>query len=560
LKALLAMVAVAVVVAGASGGVEARPASKVVVAQSSDIVGGFNLALACCNAGPSAALGTAESLRGAFIQDGKGEWIRDLVSDASADRRGISYTIRPDAFWYWGGRKVPVTYRDFVYTLRQIDDPATEVAGRDGYANLDPTRFTHRGSRQVTFFWRTHDCSADFPCGPFAEWQILFDQLYPGFALHGVDFNTMWTTCICGSDGKPVADGPFYLARYTPGQGSVLKANPYSHDRPKLAEVDIRIITDPAQEAEAIRSGQVDVIEVPFVQDLLTLRSQQGLRYSISPFDSLEKLELREGDARAAPTVTKGGSNVLLRAPWMRQAIMLALDRQSMIDQVYGPGTGLKPVDDLLYFPGEAGYRPDLARWNHDPAKAIAILRKHCTGGPAVPTPQTTRVWLCAGLPASFRYVWPTESAPRTTIEQIAKANLKAVGIAIVDSPLPTATMFGTDGVLSGGFDLAQWAEFTTGDPGDWYDEYRCDGTQNLTGYCSHTVETLLRGANGELDPARRAGLYERADAAMAAELPEIPLFQKPNVTISKSALVGLVPNPGQSTLFWNIQDWHWKR
>jgi peptide/nickel transport system substrate-binding protein len=531
-----------------------------VVAVAADITGGFNIALACCTSGFSAFLGNAEALHGAFIQDGKGEWVKDLVSRASADGRGVSYTIRPDAFWYWGGRKVPVTFRDFVYTLREIDDPASQVAGRLGYANLDPTRFAHRGNRQVTFFWRTRNCSTDFPCDPYADWQALFAQLYPSFALHGVEFNTMWTTCICGSDGKPVADGPFYLARYTPGQGSVLRVNPYYHDRPKLAEVDIRIISDTAQQAEAIRSGQVDLITPPFVQDLLTLRSQPGLRYTISPFYSLEKLELREGGARGAPSVTKSASNVLLRAPWMRQAIMLALDRQSMIDKVYGAGTGLRPSDDLLYFPHQAGYRPDFARWNHDPAKAITILRKHCTGGPTSPDSQTTRVWRCDGLPALFRYVWPAESVARTTIEQIAAANLKAVGIVVAERPLPSTTMFGTEGIVSGDFDLAQFGEFTTGDPGDWYEEYRCEGAQNWTGYCSHAVDTLLRAANGDLNPSRRTALYKRADTRMALDVPGIPLFQKPNVLISNSALLGLIPNPGQATVFWNIQDWHWKR
>src|SRR5204862_6456964 len=105
-------------------------------------------------------------LHGACRQNARGEWVKDLVTGAKADRRGITYTIRPDAFWYWGGRRVPVTYRDFLYTLQKIDDPASEVAGRVGYANLDPAHVVHHGDRHVTFFWRTANCSADYPCTP----------------------------------------------------------------------------------------------------------------------------------------------------------------------------------------------------------------------------------------------------------------------------------------------------------------------------------------------------------------------------------------------------------
>ena len=533
---------------------------KAVFGLQGDIQGGFNFVLNCCNALPEAFMGVPV-LHGAFIQNAKGVWVKDLVSNARADTRGITYTIRPDAFWYWGGRKVPVTYRDFVYTLRELDDPANDVASRVGYANLDPTRFVHHGDREVRFFWRTTSCSSDTPCGPYAAWPILFSGLYPSFALKGQDFDKIWPSCICGTDGKPVADGPFYLARYTPGQGAVLKANPYYHERPKLAEVDLKILsTDPAQLTEAMRDGQVDAVYPTFEPDLLALRATPGLTYQIAPQYGIEHFQLREGSARGGPTVTKGGSNALLRAPWMRQAIALALDRQAMIDAVYGPGTGLRPSNNLLLYPGQDGYRPDFARWNYDPKRAIAILRKHCTGGPAAPDPGTTKVWQCSGLQALFRYTWPSQATARTIIEQVAKSNLKAVGIAVSDRPLTFDAMFSPDGISSGDFDLTQYAEFTSGDPGDWYDEYRCSGLANYTGYCSHTVDALLKRANSELDPEKRSALFTRADAFLATEAVGIPLFQKPAALIHKSALLGVGPNPGLFGPFWNIQDWHWRK
>src|SRR4051794_3975671 len=557
---VLAVVAVAlsVLVTGAA----AKPAPNVAVfAARADLEGGFNTLVNCCDSLWNSNMGTIEALHGAFVQGAKGAWIKDLVSGATADRHGVTYTIRPDAFWYWGGRKVPVTYRDFLYTLQKLDDPASDVATRAGYANLDPSRVVHHGDRRVTFFWRTKNCSTEYPCAPYAAWPTLFAQLYPAFALKGLDFNKIWMDCICGSDGKPVADGPFYLARYTPGQGTVLKANPYYHDRAKLAEVDFKVLADDALEREAIRDGQVDAIDPSFGPDLAGLRGVRGLTYYSAPTDALELLELREGSAQGGPTVTKGGSNVLLRAPWMRQAIALALDRQAMIDAVYGPDSGLKPQDNLLFYPGEAGYRPDFARWKYAPAKALAILAKHCSGGPSKPDATTTKTWHCAGLPALFGYTWPTAGPARTTIEQAAKAGLRAVGIAITDRPLANNVVFSTpDGIPSGNFDLAQFAQFTTGDPGDWYDSYRCSGEANYMGFCSHTVDRLLAAANAELDPEKRAAFFGQADALMAAELPAIPLFQKPGALVRKSSLLGLGPNPGGFGPFWNIQDWHWKR
>ena len=97
----------------------------------------------------------------------------------------MTYTIKPNANWYWGGKKIPVTYKDFVYTLQQIDNPNNDLVGRTGYSNLDPTHFTHKGTKQVTFFWKTKNCSADFPCGPYANWQSLFSGLYPSLRPQG---------------------------------------------------------------------------------------------------------------------------------------------------------------------------------------------------------------------------------------------------------------------------------------------------------------------------------------------------------------------------------------
>ena len=186
-----------------------------------------------------------------------------------------------------------------------------------------------------------------------------------------------------------------------------------------------------------MQGGQLDAIYTPFASDLLPLKTTPGLTYAQAPVYSLEHIQLREGNAKAGPSVTKGASNALARAPWMREAIMLALDRRAMIDALYGPlGGGLKPTDSVLYFSSEAGYKPDFARWDYNPAKALAILKAHCTGGPAAPSATNNKVWQCAGLPATFRYVWPVASRDRTTIEQIAESDLKAVGIAVTERPL----------------------------------------------------------------------------------------------------------------------------
>jgi peptide/nickel transport system substrate-binding protein len=517
--------------------------------------------LSCCNQLAGTFLGAGEALHGAFNQNNKGVWFKDLVSSASATKTSLSYTIKPNANWYWGGKKLPVTYKDFVYTLQKIDDPNTDSSGRTGYSNLDPTRFTHKGDKQVTFFWRTKNCSSDYPCGPFANWQYIFSTVFPSAALQGVDFNKTWTNCVCGNDGQPVSDGPYYVSNYTKGQGTVLKANPffYGH-KPAIQEVDFKIIASTNSEEEAMRGGEVDAISPTFGLYLQPLKSTPGITFNQVPGFYFEHLEFREGDAKAGDSVTKGSSNKLLRAPWFRQAIALSIDRQSIINTIYGALAGnTKPANNALYYSTEAAYTPDFQRWNFNPQKALALMAKHCTGGPSSVDPSNSKVWTCSGLPASINWSWTSGNAVRATSEAIAKAEMKAIGIQVNDRPLPPNVIFGSSGLPSGDFDVAEFAEVTLGDPSDFYDGWRCQGAANWTGFCSHKVDNLLKAGGGELDPKKRAADYAAADKLMAATVPVFPLYQRPNPLIYKSNLLGMVNNPANVGPTWNIEFWHWK-
>ena len=95
-----------------------RKAKSVLVFGVEQDINGFNTALACCNQLIGGFMGNLEAIHGAFNQNDKGVWFKDLVSAASATKTSLSYTIKPNANWYWGGKKLPVTYKDFVYTLR----------------------------------------------------------------------------------------------------------------------------------------------------------------------------------------------------------------------------------------------------------------------------------------------------------------------------------------------------------------------------------------------------------------------------------------------------------
>jgi peptide/nickel transport system substrate-binding protein len=515
----------------------ARKAKDIVVfGQEQDIVG-FNTNLTCCNQF-WAGVQTVPVIRGAFITNDKLQLVKDLVSDAKATRTTLSYTIRKDANWNWGGKKIPVTYKDFAYTWQQIVDPKNDLVGRDGYDQI--TGFTHKGQKQITFKWKK----------PYAAWQLLFSGVYPSAALVGQDFNKIWTNCICGSDGKPVSNGPYLLTNYTKGQGSTLKVNPFWYGKkPAIKEVDFKIITDTNTEVQAMRGGEVDAINPTFGLNLLPLKSTPGVTFNQVPGLFQEHIDIQFG---------KQGQP-LLRAPWMRQALMMGINRTAIIKTVYGDLAGnTTPLNSLVYYQSDAAYKPDFKKWDFNPQKALAILKKHCSGGPTS-VGGSGGTWTCNGFPAKFRYTWTASNATRTTQEAIVKAQLKDVGIEVVDAALPANVVFGPTGIPSSNYDLANFAWVTSPDPAGFVPTWGCGGESNYMQYCNRTATKALEASNSELDPGKRAALFQKADALFANDIPSIPMYSRPNPLVWKSGLLGLKNNASLTGFAWNMEQWHWK-
>jgi ABC-type transport system substrate-binding protein len=526
--------------------------STVVVAMEQDVPATFNVNDAASDTGWTVAVVRGPVLRDVFAVTDRLQYMPSLVSKVTATKQGVTYDIRSNAVWNWGGKSYPVTWRDFVYTWRQIVDPKNDPVSRAGFDQFGS--FTHDGLKQVTFRWKTTSCAADAPCGPYADYRDIFTEVYPSFALKGMNFDTMWATCICGSDGKFVSDGPFYVSNYTRGQGVTLKANPlWWGTKPGLKEIDFKLIADTSAEIQAIRGGEVDVANPQPQAALSTLVGVKGLTYKVATGLEVEHIDLQEGPNAKDPRVP------LLRAPWFRQAIMLGLDRQGLVDALYGAiAPGLKAMDNLIFFPGDTvNYRPDFATWNYDPQKAIDLLERHgCTGGPSTPTPGNSSVFSCAGYPATFAFTAAADNARRVTSETVFKADMAAIGIEVTDNLLPTAVMFDAQHLTAGNYDVIEFASGGVLDPGSGNQFWVCNGSQNWLHYCSSKVTALLQATATELDPAKRNADFRAADKLIAQQVPSIPLYDLPAVVTYRSSIGGVTDAPTGFT--WNVEDWRW--
>ena len=339
------------------------------------------------------------------------------------------------------------------------------------------------------------------------------------------------------------------LTNYTKGQGSTLKSNPFWYGKkPGLKEIDFKIITDTNTEVQAMRGGEVDAINPTFGINLLPLKSTPGVTYNQVPGLFQEHIDIQFG---------KQGQP-LLRAPWMRQALMMGINRTSIIKTVYGELAGnTTPLDSLVYYQSDAAYKPDFHKWNFNPTKALALLKKHCTGGPS--TVGGSGTWTCAGFPAKFRYTWTASNATRTTQEAIVKAQLKDIGIEIVDASLPANVVFGPTGIPSSNYDLANFAWVTSPDPAGFVPTWGCGGESNYLKYCNRAA-TAARGVEQRAQPGEaRCPLPEGRRAASPTTSRRSRCTRGPNPLIWKSGIAGMKNNASLTGFAWNAEQWKWK-
>jgi peptide/nickel transport system substrate-binding protein len=139
------------------------------------------------------------------------------------------------------------------------------------------------------------------------------------------------------------------------------------------------------------------------------------------------------------------------------------------------------------------------------------------------------------------------------------KAQLKDIGVEIVDAALPANVVFGPTGIPSGNYDIADFGWTTSPDPSVYVPIWGCAGESNFQGYCNRAATRLMEASNSELDPGTRAALFNKADALMSNDVPTIPLYSRPVPLVHKTAIAGMKINPANIGFAWNAEDWRWK-
>jgi peptide/nickel transport system substrate-binding protein len=354
----------------------------------------------------------------------------------------------------------------------------------------------------------------------------------------------------------PVGTGPFQVdVQASSPERIVLAANPYHRlwGQTMLDRVEFRFYQSYEHIFAAYEKGEVMGVSRILAEDMERARSNPDLQLLSARLSglSLVLLNLRNADT------------LFFQDQLVRQALMYALDRQGLIDEVLG-GQGLVLHSPIM--PQSWAYDPNVKRYPYDPDLAAQLLDE---AGWVLPDPnQTTMADLSAEdarvrvkMDQRLEFTLLTTDVPdRVALARAIAEQWDAVGARVHVQAVSLSDLT-LEYLRPRAFDaaLVQWKLPPDPDPYPLWHSTQAEGVgQNYCGFNERDADEAIEVARLMNDQGRRAELYSQFQSVFVEHVPAILLYQ-PIYTYGLDAQVRnpqIGPMPDPSGRFRSISQW----
>lgn len=331
--------------------------------------------------------------------------------------------------------------------------------------------------------------------------------------------------------GKPVGTGAFKLKEWQAAAFTEVEAFPdHFRGAPYLAAVREEIVPEQSVRAIGLETGVAH-------SSVWTLGPEDNLRLAEDPnFVAFVTQSL------AVNHFPLNNKLPQLSDKRVRQAMMYAIDRETVIDEIFS-GTAVLATSNLS--PGMGTYyNPDVKQYAYDVAQAQALLDEAgwVTGSGDVREKD--------GQKLSFTCTTISGDQLRRPEAELVQQYLKEVGIDMQLKEAPVATIL--EQLRKGEMDASLF-NWTYG--GDYLDPddggtLHSAGTSNFSHYGNSRVDELLGQGIRELDVEKRTAIYHEVQAIVAEEVPYIFMVYYNWYEIFSTKVKGL---PAQASTGTNI-------
>jgi peptide/nickel transport system substrate-binding protein len=443
----------------------------------------------------------------------------------SEDGKVYEFRLRPDVRWHDGA---PFTSADVAFTVQAIQDP--------GY----------QGDPSLAELWRTvtvetpDDETVRFelaePLPSFINYTTI--GLLPAHLLGSVPAGELREDEF--STTRPVGTGMFQVESVSLDRVVLAANQDYWGSQPFLEGVEFWFYADWAGLLADYDRDEIQGFHPPQISYLLTLATLPDLQlYSAETAGyGIAFLNL------ARETVP------FFQELEVRQALLYALDRQTLIDTVL-LGQGLVAHSPIA--PMSWAYDASGRQYGYDPERAIGLLD---ASGWMDSDGDRTRDK--EGVDLAFTLLTADEATLLGLAEAMA-LQWQAIGVEVKVVPVSSEGV--NEAVRSRDFDAALVQVDLTADPDPYplWHSTQAEAGQNFSGYSSEEADLVMEQIRSTTDVDELAQLYASFQHTFAEDVPSL-LVYVPIYTYAVDAEVRgvqLSPLFYSSDRFRNIEDWY---
>ncbi|WP_274631045.1 ABC transporter substrate-binding protein [Arvimicrobium flavum] len=422
---------------------------------------------------------------------------------------GLTYTfhLRQGVKWHDGE---PFTSRDVVYSFSTF---LPEAFARTRSVMARTESITAPDDQTVVFKLKA----------PYAAFMMIFEvsggTIVPAHIYEGTNIREN------PANEKPIGTGPFQFKEWAKGRYIQLVRNDdyWNKGLPHLDEIYFHVIPDANSRAIAFEQGQVDVLRGGDVEnfEVRRLAEAPGVEVSEAGWEFFDPLAIININLKAPP----------LDNLKVRQAISYAIDRQFMIDAVFGgfgkPAYG--PMTERTPFYDAAA----LTDYSFDMEKAKTLMAESGL------KPDANGVYATLDLmPLPYGETWQRQS-------EYLRQQLTEIGIAtnVVSVDVPGWQ----ERTTTGKFHITTNFIYLLGDPAMGVSQTYVSDNQNrgtatnVDGYVNPEIDKLFAEGAATNDPAVRQKVYSEIQKVISADLPVIWSHQMSMPTVYRSKLNNLI-------------------
>jgi len=470
----------------------------------------------------------------------RGEAVPDLAErwETSDDCLGYTFYLRRDVLWH---DEVPFSADDVVFTIQAMQDA--------GY----------RGPPYLADLWRSVEVvklDSDIvkltlkePFAPFLGYTTI--GILPAHLLAHVPAELLPNHSF---NRHPIGTGLFQVEELT-AEHALLQANPLFYGpKPHLSKIELRFYPDYESVLSAYERGEIQGISRVLPADLPRVQASPELKLFSARLPGYTLIVLNLKDP-ALP---------FFQDKLVRQALLYAIDRQKLVDQVLG-GQGLVAHSPVL--PETWAYDDGVVKYEYDPERARNLLTAAGWRLPARlsamtgDTNEESEGSVREKAEVEFTFTLLTDDDPlhielaKGIARQWEEIGVRAILRTVHSGLVP-------DFLYPRKFEALLIDLQLHGDPDPyplWHSTQANSGGQNYVGFVSYEVDQLLEEARCTTDSGRRAELYRRFQHIFADEVPSLLLYH-PIYTYAvdeKVKGVQLGPMGDPSDRFRNVTEWY---